>query len=275
MPKPFLTYEQQLVKLRDEKCIVIENESMTLSKLQQVGYYSLVSGYKHLFRIPAQKTYKGGTTFREIVALYEFDESLRELFLHYLLHTPVEVVDFIIQSVEYVMQQRFGRSISDKGVHVLDPFTGTGTFIVRLLRSGIIKPEDLLYKYTSEIHCNEIVLLAYYIAAVNIEETYHELSQSEDYVPFEGIVLTDTFELAERSGTREGEADTSIFQLNTDRAAKQMQTPIQVIIGIILTPILMSILSSENAQRFNQSKTYFTLDLLIGWHSTLLRVSRP
>ena len=78
-----------------------------------------------------------------------------------IVYTPVEVVDFIIQSVEYVMQQRFGRSISDKGVHVLDPFTGTGTFIVRLLRSGIIKPEDLLYKYTSEIHCNEIVLLAY------------------------------------------------------------------------------------------------------------------
>ena len=100
-----------------------------------------------------------------------------------------------------------------------------------MLRSGIIKPEDLLYKYTSEIHCNEIVLLAYYIAAVNIEETYHELSQSENYVPFEGIVLTDTFELAERSGTREGEADTSIFQPNSDRAVKQMQTPIQVIIG--------------------------------------------
>ena len=143
----------------------------------------------------------------------------------------MEVVDFIIRSVEYVMQQRFGHSISDMGVHVLDPFTGTGTFIVRLLRSGIIKPEDLLYKYTSEIHCNEIVLLAYYIAAVNIEETYHELSQSENYVPFEGIVLTDTFELAERVGTREGEADTSIFQPNADRATKQMQTPIQVIIG--------------------------------------------
>ena len=148
-----------------------------------------------------------------------------------IVYTPVEVVDFIIQSVEYVMKQRFGHSISDMGVHVLDPFTGTGTFIVRLMRSGIIKPEDLLYKYTSEIHCNEIVLLAYYIAAVNIEETYHELSQSENYVPFEGIVLTDTFELAERVGTREGEADTSIFQPNADRATKQMQTPIQVIIG--------------------------------------------
>lgn len=128
-------------------------------------------------------------------------------------------------------KKAFFDSISNMGVHILDPFTGTGTFIVRLLHSGIIRPEDLLYKYTSEIHCNEIVLLAYYIAAVNIEETYHELSQSENYVPFNGIVLTDTFELAERVGTREGEADTSVFQPNADRATKQMQTPIQVIIG--------------------------------------------
>ena len=169
-----------------------------------------------------------------IVELYEqfFKNALpKETERLGIVYTPVEVVDFIIQSVEYIMRQRFGHSISDMGVHVLDPFTGTGTFIVQLLRSGIIKPEDLLYKYTREIHCNEIVLLAYYIAAVNIEETYHELSGSQDYVPFEGIVLTDTFELAERVGTREGEADTSIFQPNADRATKQMQTPIQVIIG--------------------------------------------
>lgn len=104
MPKPFLTYEQQLVKLRDEKCIVIENESMTLSKLQQVGYYSLVSGYKHLFRIPAQKTYKGGTTFREIVALYEFDESLRELFLHYLLHIERHIRSLL----SYYFTEKYG-----------------------------------------------------------------------------------------------------------------------------------------------------------------------
>ena len=99
-------------------------------------------------------------------------------------------------------------------------------------RRAATPEERIIFKNTHEaIHCNEIVLLAYYIAAVNIEETYHELSQSEDYVPFEGIVLTDTFELAERSGTREGEADTSIFQPNSDRAVKQIQTPIQVIIG--------------------------------------------
>lgn len=169
-----------------------------------------------------------------IVELYEqfFKNALpKETERLGIVYTPVEVVDFIIQSVEYVMQQRFGHSISDMGVHVLDPFTGTGTFIVQLLRSGIIKPEDLLYKYTREIHCNEIVLLAYYIAAVNIEETYHELSGSQDYVPFEGIVLTDTFELAERAGTSDGAADFTLFQPNADRATKQMQTPIQVIIG--------------------------------------------
>ena len=80
MPKPFLTYEQQLIKLRDEKHIVIADEAETLCKLQQVGYYSLVSGYKHLFRIPAQKIYKEGTAFEELVSLYEFDEALRELF---------------------------------------------------------------------------------------------------------------------------------------------------------------------------------------------------
>lgn len=169
-----------------------------------------------------------------IIELYEqfFKNALpKETERLGIVYTPVEVVDFIIQSVEYVMQQRFGHSISDMGVHVLDPFTGTGTFIVQLLRSGIIKPEDLLYKYTREIHCNEIVLLAYYIAAVNIEETYHELSGSQDYVPFEGIVLTDTFELAGRAGTSDGKADFSLFQPNADRATKQMQTPIQVIIG--------------------------------------------
>ena len=91
MPKPFLTYEQQLIKLRDEKHIVITDETKTLCKLQQVGYYSLVSGYKHLFRIPAQKIYKNGTAFEELVSLYEFDEALRELFLHFLLLLPRRV----------------------------------------------------------------------------------------------------------------------------------------------------------------------------------------
>jgi predicted helicase len=113
-----------------------------------------------------------------------------------IVYTPIEVVDFIIRSVEDVMQEEFGKSLSDKGVHILDPFTGTGTFIVRLLQSGIIKKEDLKRKFESEIHANELVLLAYYIATINIEETYHELAVGE-YVPFEGAVLADTFQLTE------------------------------------------------------------------------------
>jgi len=80
--------------------------------------------------------------------------------------------------VEDVLQTEFGRSLTDENVHILDPFTGTGTFIMRLLQSGIIKPEDLTRKYSHEIHANEIVLLAYYIASINIENVYHELLQT-------------------------------------------------------------------------------------------------
>ncbi|HEY9701972.1 MAG TPA: helicase-related protein, partial [Allocoleopsis sp.] len=93
-----------------------------------------------------------------------------------IVYTPVEVVDFIIKSADYALKKEFGIGLTDEGVHILDPFTGTGTFIVRLLQSGLIKSEDLKRKFTSELHCNEIVLLAYYIAAINIEETYHYLN---------------------------------------------------------------------------------------------------
>src|SRR5699024_484183 len=89
--------------------------------------------------------------------------------------TPVEVVDFIIHSVEDILNNHFDESIENKGVHVLDPFTGTGTFIVRLLQSGLISKNDILRKYVQELHANELVLLSYYIAAVNIEETFHSI----------------------------------------------------------------------------------------------------
>jgi len=95
-----------------------------------------------------------------------------------IVYTPIEIVDFIIHSVEDVLQKEFGRSMTDENVHILDPFTGTGTFITRLLQSGIIRNEDLERKYTKEIHANEIVLLAYYIASINIENVYHDLRKS-------------------------------------------------------------------------------------------------
>src|SRR5690606_5109283 len=101
-------------------------------------------------------------------------------------------------SVNDVLKKEFDRSISDENIHILDPFTGTGTFITRLLQSGFIEEKDLARKYQQELHANEIVLLAYYIAAVNIENAYHDqIGENEEYEPFEGIVLTDTFQLGE------------------------------------------------------------------------------
>ena len=131
------------------------------------------------------------------------------------------------------MNKEFGKSLSDHGVHIIDGFTGTGTFIVRLLQSGIIKKEDLLYKYTKDIHANEIVLLAYYIAAINIEETFHELTNNEMYVPFDGIVLTDTFQLYEDYNENEWTKKINDLALpeNSERAKKQRDLPITVCIG--------------------------------------------
>ena len=142
-----------------------------------------------------------------------------------IVYTPVEVVDFIIHSVNDVLKSEFDQTMGSKGVHILDPFTGTGTFITRLLQSGIIKPEELKHKYENEIHANEIVLLAYYIAAINIEQVYHEI-KGGDYKPFEGICLTDTFQLYEK--------DDMISKLlvdNSNRRTRQKDLDIRVIIG--------------------------------------------
>ncbi len=154
-----------------------------------------------------------------------------------IVYTPIEIVDFILNSVNDILIEKFGCDINSKGVHVLDPFTGTGTFIVQLLRSGLIDVNNLLYKYTNELHANEIVLLAYYIAAINIEETFHDLMQAQDYTAFEGIVLTDTFALSETVHTKTTDNATAasvnglLFQQNSERAIKQLEAPITVIVG--------------------------------------------
>jgi predicted helicase len=146
-----------------------------------------------------------------------------------IVYTPVEVVDFILHSVEDILQKEFGRSLSDENVHILDPFTGTGTFITRLIQSGLIKPKDLARKYANELHANEIVLLAYYIAAVNIENAYHDLTKTRAYEAFEGICLTDTFQLGE---TDDGEKLFSeMFPQNSARVQRQKRAPLRVIIG--------------------------------------------
>ena len=145
-----------------------------------------------------------------------------------IVYTPVEVVDFILHSVNEVLQDEFGKSLSDEGVHILDPFTGAGIFLARLIQSGLIQPDDLERKYRTELHANEIVLLAYYIAAVNIEEAFRgERGEGSTYEPFNGIVLTDTFNLNK---------ERNLFPKdwlpdNNERAERQQQLPIGVIIG--------------------------------------------
>ncbi len=145
-----------------------------------------------------------------------------------IVYTPVECVDFIIHSVDDILQREFHSSLTKENVHILDPFTGTGTFMTRLLQSGCIKPEDMERKYRNEIHCNELVLLAYYVADINIESVFHNLTKREEYLPFDGICLTDTFQ------QNEGE-DKDIFSMlfpkNSERLLRQKNAPIHVIIG--------------------------------------------
>ncbi|WP_375664284.1 MULTISPECIES: DEAD/DEAH box helicase [unclassified Bartonella] len=142
-----------------------------------------------------------------------------------IVYTPVEVVDFIIHSVDDVLRNEFGKSLGSRGVSILDPFTGTGTFITRLLQSNLIKPEDMEYKFRHDIHANEIVLLAYYIAAINIESTYHSLKKGE-YIPFKHIGLTDTFRMLEKQDLMRG-----LLEKNSEYLELQKNLNIEVIFG--------------------------------------------
>ncbi|GAY09626.1 DEAD/DEAH box helicase [Pseudonocardia sp. N23] len=143
-----------------------------------------------------------------------------------IVYTPTEIVDFILRAADQASQDTFGRGLTDEGVYLLDPFTGTGTFITRLLQSGLIHPDDLARKYANELFANEIMLLAYYIAAVNIETTYHAITKGQ-YAPFQGIVLADTFQITEDKDS----LDSIMFPQNNDRIVRELATPINVIVG--------------------------------------------
>jgi predicted helicase len=142
-----------------------------------------------------------------------------------IVYTPVEIVDFIIKSVNELALKEFGQDLGSKNLHIIDPFVGTGTFITRLLQSGLIAKKDLPYKYSNEIHANELVLLAYYIATINIESVYHEIVGG-DYQPFKGICLTDTFQLYEKD-----DLISYYFEDNSTRRKLQKKSPIRVILG--------------------------------------------
>lgn len=140
---------------------------------------------------------------------------------HGIVYTPQPIVNFMVRSVEEILKKEFGKSLGDREVHILDPFVGTGNFIVRVMQE--IPKTRLQYKYENELHCNEVMLLPYYIASMNIEHAY--LDATGEYKPFEGICLVDTFELAEAS---QGSLFTAA---NTERVERQKKAPIFVIIG--------------------------------------------
>nr|WP_288893790.1 type ISP restriction/modification enzyme [uncultured Alistipes sp.] len=171
-----------------------------------------------------------------------------------IVYTPVEVVDFIIRSVGFIIQKEFGRTLSDENVHILDPFTGTGTFITRLLQSGLIGRDALERKYRSEIHANEIVLMAYYIASINIENVYHDLmGANAEYRSFDGICLTDTFQLGEEAS--EENLYSEQFPINSKRVIEQKKKRITVIVGNPPYSI-----GQKSANDNAQNQTYKTLE---------------
>lgn len=200
-----------------------------------------------------------------IVTLYDkffrtgFKDTTEQLGIVF---TPVEVVDFIIKSVDYALNKYFGKRLASKNVHVLDPFTGTGTFITRTLQylkdqmdRGEITFEDILHKYNHELHANEIVLLSYYIASINIEAVFDEVNGPErGYQPFEGIVLTDTFESTERENSFVDE----LLGENNERLKKQQEQPITAIISNPPYSI-----GQKNANDANQNLRYEALEASI------------
>ena len=203
---------------------VLESEGMEMdTQVLEKFYISVKNNVSNIDNLEGKQTI--------IKNLYEkffkgaFPKTVEKLGIVY---TPVECVDFIIHSVEDILQSEFNTSLTNENVHILDPFTGTGTFITRLLQSGLIKKEDMLRKYKNEIHCNEIVLLAYYIADVNIESVFHDIMKPEHYENYDGICLTDTFQLNEHG---DNDIFSQLFPENSERLKKQKNAPVRIIIG--------------------------------------------
>jgi predicted helicase len=162
-------------------------------------------------------------------------------------YTPQEVVDFMLSSVEEILREEFGRELGDKNVHIIDPFVGTGNFMVNLMRR--MPKMQLEYKYREELHCNEVMLLPYYVATVNIEHTF--LEQVGRYESFPGICLVDTFETAEKE-----QHEFAFFNPeNTERVKRQKAAPIFVVIG---NPPYNAHQVNENDN--NKNRKYQTLD---------------
>ena len=171
---------------------------------------------------------------------------------HGIVYTPQPIVDFMVKSVEHVLETEFGRSLSDMGVHIIDPFVGTGNFIVRLMQE--IRGRRLPQKYREELHCNEVMLLPYYIASLNIEHAYYE--RTGNYESFPHICFVDTFDTF---GLMDAPHQTGEFTYftpeNTLRVEEQKDTPMFVVIG---NPPYNA--SQDNENDHNKNKPHAGVD---------------
>ena len=177
-----------------------------------------------------------------------------------IVYTPVEIVDFILRAADDVSKKHFGRGLTDEGTCILDPFAGTSTFIVRLLQSGLIAPQDLQRKYAKELYATEIMLLAYYVSAANIETTFNALQAeaslrrnepAPEYEPFSNIALADTFQIHEDGDI----PDLNVFAANNDTIERQKMAPINVVVG---NPPYSS--GQTSANDLNANLKYPTID---------------
>ena len=171
---------------------------------------------------------------------------------HGIVYTPQPIVDFMVKSVEHVLKTEFGRSLSGIGVHIIDPFVGTGNFIVRLMQE--IQGRRLPQKYREELHCNEVMLLPYYIANLNIEHAYFE--KTGDYEPFPHICFVDTFDTVDLMDAPHQTGEFSYFTPeNTLRVEEQRETPMFVVIG---NPPYNA--SQDNENDNNRNRTHTAVD---------------
>ncbi len=201
-------------------------DSMTAKQFSRDAFLKDLDRFYRAIESAAEntETYKQKQDFINTVYERFFQGySPKEADTHGIVYTPQPIVDFMVRSVEDILQKEFGRSLSDHGVHILDPFVGTGNFITRVMKE--IKTSALPYKYENELHCNEVMLLPYYVASMNIEHEYME--RTGEYKAFPGICLVDTFELAEPEQSKLS----FMSEENTARVKRQKEAPIFVIVG--------------------------------------------
>ena len=242
---------------------VMEKMVNALSKANLDTETESLEKFYESVRVRASEVTSASGKQQVIKELYErfFRKAFKkQVEAHGIVYTRVEIVDFILRAADEVSRKHFGKGLSDEGVSILDPFAGTSTFMVRLLQSGLIKPEDMARKYANELFATEIILLAYYVSAVNIETTYNALREeaaqrngepTPDYVPFTNIALADTFQIHEDGDI----PDLNIFRENNATIERQKNASINVVIG---NPPYSA--GQKSANDLNANQKYPSLD---------------